>query len=82
MKVEAKGEFVPRGFVRPVQYFELSEHLVSKDRASGRQLSHTGQRVEVNIIDSSDIRSAIEELREIQARFQTQLDNSGDQIDL
>jgi adenylate cyclase len=82
VKVEAKGEFIPRGFMRPVQYFELSEYLVSKGRASGRQLSHTGQRVEVNIIDSSDIRSAIEELREIQARFQTQLDNSGDQIDL
>lgn len=80
VKVEAKGEFVPRGFVRPVQYFELSEYLVSQDRASGRQLSHTGQRVEVNIIDSSDIRSAIEELREIQARFQTQLDNSDGQI--
>jgi adenylate cyclase len=82
VKVEAKGEFIPRGFMRPVQYFELSEYLVSKGRASGRQLSHTGQRVEVNIIDSSDIRSAIEELREIQARFQTQLDDSGDQIDL
>jgi adenylate cyclase len=78
VKVEAKGEFIPRGFMRPVQYFELSEYVASKDRASGRQLSHTGQRVEVNIIDSSDIRSAIEELREIQARFQTQLDDSSD----
>lgn len=78
VKVEAKGEFIPRGFMRSVQYFELSEYLARKDRTSGRQLSLTGQRVEVNIIDSSDIRSAIEELREIQARFQTQLDNSGE----
>lgn len=78
VKVEAKGEFIPRGFMRPVQYFELSEYVASRDRTSGRQLSHTGQRVEVNIIDSSDIRSAIEELREIQARFQTQLDDAGD----
>ena len=78
VKVEAKGEFIPRGFMRPVQYFELSEYVASKNRTSGRQLSHTGQRVEVNIIDSSDIRSAIEELREIQARFQTQLDDSSD----
>jgi adenylate cyclase len=81
VKVKSKGEFIPRGFVRPVKYFELSEYIVPKDRASGRQLSHTGQRVEVNIIDSSDIRRAIEELREIQAQFQTQLDNSGDQTD-
>lgn len=81
VKVKSKGEFIPRGFVRPVQYFELSDYIVPKDRTSGRQLSHTGQRVEVNIIDSSDIRRAIEELREIQARFQTQLDNSGDQTD-
>jgi adenylate cyclase len=81
VKVKSKGEFIPRGFVRPVKYFELSEYIVPKDRASGRQLSHTGQRVEVNIIDSSGIRRAIEELREIQAQFQTQLDNSGDQTD-
>jgi adenylate cyclase len=78
VKAEGKGEFIPRGFKRPVQYFELSEYVASKDRTSGRQLSHTGQRVEVNIIDSSDIRSAIEELREIEARFQTQLDDTGD----
>lgn len=81
VKAASKGYFVPRGFTRPVQYYELSGYEAPKDRNSSRRLSHIGKRVEVNIIDSSDIRGAIEELREIQLRFQTQLDNSVDQTD-
>lgn len=81
VKAASKGDFVPRGFTRPVQYYELSGYEAPKDRNSSRRLSHIGKRVEVNIIDSSDIRGAIEELREIQLRFQTQLDNSVDQTD-
>ena len=29
-------------------------------------LSHSGERIEINVIDSSDIRAAIEELKNIQ----------------
>ena len=32
-----------------------------------------GQRVEVNVFDSSDIRAAIEELKQIQMQFEAQL---------
>ncbi|MFT7596027.1 MAG: adenylate cyclase [Paracoccaceae bacterium] len=73
VKVESKGDFLPRGFSRPVQYYELSEYAPAKDRVSQRKLSHVGDHVEVNIINSSDIRGAIEELREIQLRFESQL---------
>ena len=50
-----------------------------KDLNPGRRLFHVGRRVAVNIIDRSGIRGAIEEFREIQLRFQTQLDRSGEQ---
>ena len=33
-------------------------------------LSHSGKRVEINVIDSSDIRAAIEELKNIQEKFE------------
>jgi adenylate cyclase len=76
VNAEAKGEFVPRGFSRPVPYYNLLGYAPTKDHKAHRQLSHVGQRVEVNIIDSSDIRGAIEELRQIQVRFETELDQS------
>jgi class 3 adenylate cyclase len=71
-----KGEFLPRGFSRPVQYYDLQGYAPTKDPKSHRQLSHMGDRVEVNIFDSSDIRGAIEELREIQIRFEAELNQS------
>jgi class 3 adenylate cyclase len=81
VKVEPKGEFVPRGFSRPVNYYELSEYVAFEDRARSKKWSHFGDRVEVNIIDSSDIHGAIEELREIQVRFEKQLNSSRKQTD-
>ncbi len=78
---ESKGEFLPRGLSRSVQYFELLEFTALKDRLSRKKLSHVGEHVEVNIIDSSDIRGAIEELREIQVRFETQLRGSSRETD-
>ena len=78
---EAKGEFVPRGFSRPVRYYELSELVARQERGTRQQLSHLGSHVEVNILDSTDIRGAIAELREIQVRFETQLQQFDDAAD-
>ncbi len=78
---KAMGEFLPRGFSRTVRYFELLEYAASEDRLSARKLTHVGEHVEVNIINSSDIRGAIEELREIQARFEAQLTDSNEETD-
>ena len=76
VNAQAKGEFVPRGFSRPVRYYELSEFVAREGRGARQQLSHLGSHVEVNILDSSDIRAAIAELREIQVRFEAQLQQS------
>ena len=70
---ENKGETQPRGFARPIQYFEVEKFSSDKDRGALRRLNHVGEHVEVNVINSSDIRAAIEELREIQLHFEAQL---------
>jgi hypothetical protein len=45
---------------------------VANNQAGRRRLSRSGDHVEVNVIDSSDIRAAIEELRRIQEEFEQQ----------
>ena len=73
-----KGEITAKGFARPVRYFEIVG-LAGHARGESRQeLSHIGEHVEVNVINSSDIRAAIEELAEIQARFEQQLQKAGE----
>lgn len=69
----AKGEFVPKGFAREVSYFEITELAETALVREGRELSHIGEHVEVNVRDGSDIRAAIEELAEIKKSFERQL---------
>ncbi|MBD3662728.1 adenylate/guanylate cyclase domain-containing protein [Sulfitobacter aestuariivivens] len=76
VRSELKGAFIPKGFAREVSYFEISDLAETTTRKRERELSHVGERVEVNVLDSSDIRAAIEELAEIQKRFEKQLINS------
>lgn len=70
------SEETPKGFARPVQVFQVEDFRDAEHRECRRRLSRVGKRVEVNVIDSSDIRAAIEELRRIQIEFENQLDDS------
>ncbi len=63
----------PKGFARPLQIFQVEDFKSMEHRKSRRRLSHMGERVEVNVLDSSDIRAAIEELRRIQQAFEQEL---------
>ena len=66
-------QIMPKGFARPVQVYRV-EDFHSNDHIERRhRLYQAGERVEVNIIDSSDIRAAIEELRAIQWDFEERL---------
>ena len=66
-------QIMPKGFVRPIQVYQV-EDFQSRDHIKLRhRLYQAGKRVEVNIIDSSDIRAAIEELRTIQLEFEARL---------
>jgi adenylate cyclase len=63
-------QITPKGFARPVEVYEVDDFLSDEHRHQRRRLSHVGERVEVSVIDSSDIRAAIEELRRIQQDFE------------
>ncbi|WP_457936131.1 adenylate/guanylate cyclase domain-containing protein [Mesorhizobium sp. 10J20-29] len=62
----------PKGFSRELMVYRVEDFRSDEHRERRRRLSHSGKRVEVNVIDSSNIRAAIEELRKIQQDFEDQ----------
>ena len=70
---EPFDEFAPKGFVRAVQVYKVDDFISEEHRNQRKRLSHIGERVEVNVIDSSDIHAAIAELRRIQEEFERNL---------
>lgn len=60
-----------KGIARPVQVFRLGDFNSRARSARTRELSRTGKHVEVNVIDSSDMRALIEELRDIQLEYES-----------
>lgn len=72
VRCEAVERITPKGFARSVQAYQVDDFLSEEHRKLRRRLSRVGERVEVNVIDSSDIRAAIEELRRIQEEFEVQ----------
>ncbi len=64
--------FIPKGFSRAIQVFKVNDFISSKHRTQRKKLSHTGERVEINVFDSSDIHAAMKELREIQQYLEEQ----------
>ena len=76
LECEHFDEITPKGFVRPVQVYLVKDFISEEHREQRRQLSRVGQHVEVNVIDSSDIRAVIEELARIQGEFEQQVDQN------
>jgi len=70
--VECKhfDQITPKGFARPVEVFQLNDFKSEDHRVKRRSLIHVGERVEVSVLDSSNIREAIEELKRIQEKFE------------
>lgn len=66
-------EILPKGFVRPVQIYKADDFISDEHREQRRRWSMVGERVEVNVIDRSDIRAAIAELRRIQHDFEQRM---------
>ena len=65
-------QITPKGFARPVQVYRVDDFFSEEQRKRRRRLSRTGERVEVSVIDGSDIRAAILELRQIQEDLEKQ----------
>ena len=63
-------EITPKGFARPVQVYRINDFKSAEHRNRRKSLTHVGERVEVSVLDSSNIRAAIEELKHIQEKFE------------
>ena len=70
VKCTYADEITPKGFARPIKIYQIEDFIDKDHHKLRRRLTHVGQRVEVNVFDSSDIKAAIEELRDIQNRFE------------
>ena len=77
VQTEKNNTITPKGFVRPVDTFILKDFKSQSHKDKRKMLSHSGERIEINVIDSSDIRAAIEELKNIQEKFEKEY--SGDE---
>ena len=63
-------EITPKGFARPVQVYRINDFKSAEHRNRRKSLTHVGERVEVSVLDSSNIHAAIEELKHIQEKFE------------
>ncbi len=76
VECEHFSEETPKGFVRPVQVYQVKDFKADYLRDESIPLVHRGDRVEVQVIDSSDIRLAIEELKRIQVEFENRFEQA------
>ncbi|MEE2775089.1 MAG: adenylate/guanylate cyclase domain-containing protein [Pseudomonadota bacterium] len=60
----------PKGFSRAIETYRVVGFKDENNQTRSRKLSRSGKRVEINVIDSSDIRAALEELKQIQDDFE------------
>ena len=77
VQTEKNNTITPKGFVRPIDTFILKDFKSQSHKDQRKMLSHSGERIEINVIDSSDIRAAIKELKNIQEKFEKEY--SGDE---
>jgi adenylate cyclase len=63
-------DITPKGFARPISLYRLNDFKSGDHRNRRKSLTHVGKRVEVNVLDSSNIQAAIEELKLIQEGFE------------
>ena len=77
VQTKKNNTITPKRFVRPIDTFILKDFKSQSHKDKRKMLSHSGERIEINVIDSSDIRAAIEELKNIQEKFEKEY--SGDE---
>ena len=81
VKCKVFDEITPKGFARPIQVYQLYDFKSAKRRELRKSLSHVGDRVEVNVLDSSNIHAAIEELKRIQESFEREYAELNDETE-
>ena len=68
-------EITPKGFSRPIKVYQVQDFHSEAHRNRRQRLSHQGQNIEVNVLNSSDIRAVILELRQLQEEYESKLED-------
>ena len=74
VKCEPFKEITPKGFSRPVNTFCISDDNLKSKVSEQGQFKRLGSRVSIDIFDTSDIRAAIAELKQIEREFESLLE--------
>ena len=74
VECEPFKEITPKGFSRPVNTFCISDDNLKSKVSEQGQFKRLGSRVSIDIFDTSDIRAAIAELKEIEREFENLLE--------
>jgi len=75
IKSEKFNEITPKGFSRPVQTHKLIDFNMKDITLIQKSYSKKGKHVDINVFDTSDIKAAIKELKQIQIDFSKEIDN-------
>ena len=67
-------EITPKGFSRPIKVYQVQDFHSEAHRNRRQRLSHQGQNIEVNVLNSADIRAVILELRQLQEEYESKLE--------
>ena len=71
---EIYKEVTPKGFSKPLNTFILTDHNLKLRAQAPTKFKKQGNRVSIDIFDTSDIRAAIAELKEIELEFERLID--------
>ncbi len=66
----------PKGFSRPINTYTISQDALSVETKHSSKYKKLGNRVSIDIFDTSDINAAILELKEIEKEFERLLKNT------
>tara|TARA_B100001057_G_C22807028_1_gene933888 strand:- start:379 stop:1653 length:1275 start_codon:yes stop_codon:yes gene_type:complete len=69
VKTEYFDEITPKGFSRPVKIYKVEDFTSETHKSKRKSFSHKGNHVEINVFDTSDIRAAIMELKNVEIEF-------------
>jgi len=74
IKFEKFKEIIPKGFARPIQTYRLEGFKDKSLSKSIKSYSKKGKRVDINIFDTTNIKEALDELKQIQIDFTKDLE--------
>ena len=69
-------QITPKGFVRPIQTYKVIEFKNEEAKKFKKSFSRKGKHVDIQVFDTSNIKEAIKELKELQVQFTIDLEKN------